>query len=312
MFLRIFTSVCLPIILLAGTGWALDRFLRLDLRTLVKLNIQLFVPAFLFVRIATSNLDLLSGLQVVGFTLAMLFLLGVLSFWLARASGWSKAVRKALQMSTMFYNCGNFGIPVMTLAFPGTGPVIQAFVLMTMNLTTFSAGVMLAHAEPVPGAPSRWWTVLRQPSLFAIALALLIKGLGATAALQSVDAIWKPVQFLADGLVPVALLTLGVQLSQTPPLQFRGPLLAAVAMRLIGGPLLAWALVSLAHIASPIGAILIAGAAAPTAINAAMLVHEYGDGDDEAGFVAAAVFASTLFSALTVTVVLTLLRWGGF
>jgi predicted permease len=56
----------------------------------------------------------------------------------------------------------------------------------------------------------------------------------------------------------------------------------------------------------------IAGAAAPTAINAAMLVHESGDGYDEAGFVAAAVFASTLFSALTVTVVLTLLRWGGF
>jgi predicted permease len=26
--------------------------------------------------------------------------------------------KKALQLSTMFYNCGNYGIPLMTLAFP--------------------------------------------------------------------------------------------------------------------------------------------------------------------------------------------------
>jgi len=37
-----------------------------------------------------------------------------------------------------------------------------------------------------------------------------------------------------------------------------------------------------------------------------LLVHEYGDGDSS--FVAASVFYSTLFSALTVTVVLTLLK----
>lgn len=240
--------------------------------------------------------------------MAMLLLLGLFSFGLARACEWSGSARKALQLSTMFYNCGNFGIPVMTLAFPGTGPVIQAFVLMTMNLMTFSAGVILAHAEPVPGAPSKWWTVLRQPSLGAIALALLFKALGGTTSLQSVDGIWKPLLFLADGLVPIALLTLGVQLSQTPPLKVRGPLAAAVGMRLIGGPVLAWLLVSLAHIAPPVGPILIAGAAAPTAINAAMLVHEYGDADEDSGFVASAVFGSTLLSALTVTVVLTMLK----
>jgi len=75
MFWRIFTTVCLPIILMAGAGWALDRFFRLGLRTLVKLNIQLFIPAFIFVRIMSSELDMLSGVKVALFTLTMIALL---------------------------------------------------------------------------------------------------------------------------------------------------------------------------------------------------------------------------------------------
>jgi len=66
----------------------------------------------------------------------------------------------------------------MMLAFPGVGPVIQAFVLMTMNLTTFTAGVLLAHGENGTQNAPKWQTVLRQPSLFAIALALILKALG--------------------------------------------------------------------------------------------------------------------------------------
>jgi len=55
--------------------------------------------------------------------------------------------------------------------------------------------------------------------------------------------------------------------------------------------------------------VLIAGTAAPAAVNTALLVHEYGDGDSS--FVAASVFYSTVLSALTVTVVLTLLKAAG-
>ena len=35
-----------------GAGWLLDRKFRLDLTTLVKLNIYFFVPAFIFVRVS--------------------------------------------------------------------------------------------------------------------------------------------------------------------------------------------------------------------------------------------------------------------
>src|SRR5437764_3669551 len=44
---NVFTQVLLPILVLMTIGWVLDRKFNLDLGTLVKLNIYLFVPAFI-------------------------------------------------------------------------------------------------------------------------------------------------------------------------------------------------------------------------------------------------------------------------
>ena len=52
VFLDIFFSVCLPILVLAGLGWGLDRLYDLDLKSLVKLNIYPFVPAFILTRLS--------------------------------------------------------------------------------------------------------------------------------------------------------------------------------------------------------------------------------------------------------------------
>ncbi|HAQ99900.1 MAG TPA: hypothetical protein DCR61_11155, partial [Verrucomicrobiales bacterium] len=53
----LFRDVCLPIVVLFGTGWALDRKFKFDLQTLVRLNIYLFVPAFIFVKVTEAQLD---------------------------------------------------------------------------------------------------------------------------------------------------------------------------------------------------------------------------------------------------------------
>jgi hypothetical protein len=33
----------------------------------------------------------------------------------------------------MFYNSGNYGVPLMTLAFPATGPLLQVFVVLCVH-----------------------------------------------------------------------------------------------------------------------------------------------------------------------------------
>ena len=78
----------------------------------------------------------------------------------------------------MIYNSGNWGIPLMTLAFPGQGGVLQVFVLATMNMTTFTAGVFLANSSNHESPTSFWKNLLpvfKQPSIYAIALAIVFR-----------------------------------------------------------------------------------------------------------------------------------------
>lgn len=305
LLLEIFRDICLPVVVLAGVGWGMDRRFSLDLNSLVKLNLYLFVPAFIFVRVSESDLDPLQGAKIVAFTLCIIAGMALLSWLLARLRGLTTAERTGLQLATMFYNSGNWGIPLMALAFPVSGPVVQVFVLMTMNIATFSIGLFLASSLAPGVAPGwrRFLPMLRQPSIYAIVLALLVRSLGNP--LEQVEFVWKPLGYLADALVAFALITLGVQLSKTRPPPVDGKLAGALAIRLLAGPALATALSYAFQFDAVTSAILIVGAASPTAVNTALLAHEF---KADSRFAAATVFYSTLSATVVVTVLLVILR----
>jgi predicted permease len=107
-------------------------------------------------------------------------------------------------------------------------------------------------------------------------------------------------------LVGFALITLGVQLSQTKPAPFRAPLLAALTLRLLISPVIALGLCHLMGFYREASASLILAAGAPTAVNTAMLAHEFGG---DASFATSSVYYTTLFSVVTTTLNLAILRW---
>lgn len=304
MLFQIFVDVCLPILILIGLGWGLDRLFDFDLKTLVKLNLYLLVPAFILVRLSTSDLAGVTGLKIVAFTVSVILSMGAISWIVCAIRRIPPGERYAMKLSTMIYNCGNWGIPLMTLAFSELGAVVQVFVLATMNLTGFSLGIFLANA----GSSDRkgWFLpILKQPSPYAILIALILRALDNP--LENIIFVWTPLSYLADGLVAFALLTLGVQLAKTRPPAPRGTLGITLFIRLIGGPLVATGLTWLFGFQGEIAAILIVGAAAPTAVNTALLAHEF---KADHRFAAAAVLYSTLFAAVIVTGLLAMLRAG--
>ncbi len=308
MILTLFRDICLPIFLIIGAGWLFDRKFRLDLDSLVKLNIYLLVPAFIFVRVTQSPLTGDLAFRIIGFTLCMIASMGLLSWAYARARGLSSASRRSLQLSTMFYNCGNYGIPLMALAYPDIA-ALQVFVLMTMNVSTFSLGTLLAAegGTSPDGKPKRRLSViLKQPSLYAIALAISVRGLGLSDTVEA-SFVWEPLVYGERALIFVALLTLGVQLSKNKPPRLDASLSFALVQRLLGGPLIALALVQVFGFSGPVSALLILGAGAPTAINTALLAHEF---KADARFASGIVFYSTLLSLVSITVILFLLNRG--
>jgi predicted permease len=115
-----------------------------------------------------------------------------------------------------------------------------------------------------------------------------------------------PLHYIAAGLVPFALVTLGAQLSQTKhEAGHRARLGWALGLRLAAGPLLALLLVRLFGFHGTEAAVMILSSSFPTAVNTALLAHEF---RADAGFAAAAVFYSTIGSMFTVTALVVALR----
>jgi predicted permease len=302
----ILRDVCLPILVVIGLGWTFDKRFKLDLETLVKLNIYLFVPAFIFVRVTESEIATAQGFRIVGFTVAMITSMALLSLTLGKLRNYPPEHKQTLLLTSMFYNCGNFGLPLTALAFPNVGPGIQVFVLMTMNVATFSVGLMLATAKTCPKNKTfrlNFGPVLRQPSIYAILLAIVLKM--SSVPVEEIVFLWKPAEFLADALVGLALITLGVQLSKTKRAIFHGPLAWALTIRLIAGPVCAILLSKLFGFQAAVAAVLVLGAAAPTAVNTALLAHEFNADSQTAS---AAVLYSTVLSFIPIAIILLWIR----
>lgn len=298
----IFLQVLLPILVLIGCGWIVDRRWRLDLATLVRLNIYLFVPAFIFYEVVHSSIDSSVALKVMAFTVCIVAGMFLCSALVGRLLGYPTAQTRSLQLATMFYNSGNYGVPLMTLAYPVQGPLLQVFVVLTQNISCFTVGLLLASSTKHQG----WRTLLpmlRQVSLWAVGSALLVRWFYVP--VQEWRWLWVPLEYLHGALVGVALVTLGVQLSQTRVRQSFARLGWALGLRLLGGPAVALALVPLFGFRGEVAGIMILSSGFPTAVNTALLAHEF---EADSAFAAAAVFYSTLGSMVTVTVLIALLK----
>jgi predicted permease len=302
---QVFSQILLPILALIGLGWVLDRVCQLDLTTLVKLNIFLVVPAFIFHQVVTSSLGASFALRVMGFTLAVVAAMFLGSWCIGKLRRDTPPQIRSLQLATMFFNSGNFGVPLMALAYPAMGPILQVFVVLTQNVTLFTLGLALTSG-PQTSLRKALMPILKQPSIWAVSAALMVRI--TEVPVTSWRWFWVPVDYLHNALVGLALVTLGAQLSQTRPPENFSRLTWALLLRLLGGPAIALLIVRLFDFHGEQAAILILSTSFPTAVNTALLAHEF---DADAGFATAAVFYSTVLSLLSVSLLIVLLRLPG-
>src|SRR6185369_10716938 len=171
------------------------------------------------------------------------------------------------------------------------GVAIQVITITTVNILTFTVGVLIM------GGWSEWKkgvsTILRLPVLYAILAAFLIRRFD----IYLPDALLSPLKWTSDGMLPVALLTLGAQLGQGGvTLKSPRALWITVAARLLLGPLLAYGLLLLLGVQGLLARVLFVSSAFPTAVVTVLFGIEY---NKEPVFTADVVFVTTLLSALT-------------
>jgi malate permease and related proteins len=158
------------------------------------------------------------------------------------------------------------------------------------------------------------------PTLYTITIALLARWWRTSGPDHELPKlVTVTVSYLSKGLVPVALITLGAQLAMKPRWPRWKPVAAVMGIRLVYAPLQMAALLFGVHwlVAgrSPVLDLwpwpaenLVLTAGVPTAINTLLVTIEMG-GDAE--LTADCVFWTTVFSAVTITATLVVIRSGG-
>lgn len=303
-FVFIVTNVLLPIFLQIGIGYLIQKRLQLNISSLTKVQLYVLIPALIFVRIYQSVLEGEFIFRLVIFTAILFVLLFTLSLIASRLFKFSKKKEKAFINAVTLRNQGNYGIPLITLAFSGpygaTAISIHMVVLFTTNLLLNTIG--LYNASSGSYSPfEAFKKILKLPMIYAIIFGFLFKGFS----INLYGPMESTLDIMADGVVPLALFTLGAQLSETK-IHFKDfSLMLAAFGRLILSPLLAYGLTLAFGIDGLLAQVLIVGAAAPTAVNSVLLAIEF---EGEAEYASRTVFISTLLSIFTVTLTIQLVQ----
>ncbi|WP_394172975.1 AEC family transporter [Guptibacillus hwajinpoensis] len=298
----VFVDIIVPVFILIGIGVVLHRIFHFDLYTLAKVNIYFVVPGFIFLKLYETAFSLSLFLSVLWFFLILIFVLYFISAGISRLFRYSKSVRATFTNSILFYNSGNYGVPVNDLVFKHDpfAMSIQVIILTFQNILTFSWGIFAL--KTVEGNKlSAVVGYFKMPVLYA-----MILGIGFN--LLNVDVpefVLIPADYIADAMVALALVTLGAQVAQLRFAKNLSVVYVSLILRLIMGPAIALAIIYLLSLDGVIAQALLISSAMPTAVNSAIIAQEY---ENEPELAAQIVLASTVFSMVTVTVVISVSR----
>ena len=297
--LSVFTNNILPIILLGGAGFILAKLLHIDSRSLGRVVFYIFSPVLIFDILIKNKLNLGEAAGVVGFTVAIILAMGVLTYLLGSLLKIERPALIAILITSMFANTGNYGLPLVSFAFGDTALPYASIYFITTTTLFYTLGVLIASLghmnfkEAVLG-------LFKIPTLYAVAIAVLINAWSITIPAP----VFRAVELAAGGTIPLMLILLGVELSKVELSGNLRALQLSVALRLLVAPLFAFLLAALFGLKGPVRQGAVIQASMPGMVSATVLATEY---QLDSKLVTAVIFVSTILSPLTLTPLLVFL-----
>jgi predicted permease len=298
--LNLFVNVVLPVFIVAGFGFLLERRLHPPVLALNQTVLFVLMPAFVFTSLLSVDFRSEEPPRITAFALGLAISMLIIAFIVSRLARLDRVTTSALMLTAAFPNLGNYGLPVVLLAFGQPGLIVGTLLFAVQQLYGLTLAVFIASSSNTSlGRALR--EVFRQPILYAVVAALVLNfaGIAVPPFLQSALAL------PAQAAVPMMLLVLGMNIAGTTGIQEPRLVSLAVITRLVVGTLVGWLLVTVLGVAGVTRDVLIVGAAMPTAVFTILTATQFGT---RPRFVSDVVVASTIASMVTITLVLTALK----
>jgi len=295
----IFFSVMMPVMAVFALGYGLQRWKKVQVKQVSSVSIYIFMPLFFFASLYEAKFDQRYTIMIV-FILFLLVAMVLISKLLGKLLGWSKSIESASILSTAFMNGGNYGIPMILFTFGQEALPYAVFYMVLQSMVINFFGVYFANRD-AEGMARAIRKVFQMPATYAAIFAIILN----VTHVQLPDPVYDTIKTVGDGSIPLMMVILGMQLATIRSLDFNWQvLISSVSVRMLVSPLIAWGFVELLGIGSLIGGILIIMSAMPSAASATMYAIEF---DTEPELVSSATLVTTLFSFVSITVLLNVL-----
>lgn len=297
-FLSVFINVVTPVFAVVLVGYLTGPRLGLEVRTLSRVSYFVFMPAFVFDIVSEAPIQAGLTARMTVYIFAVYIGCALLAFGVAKGLGRSPEIVAMYVLIAVFSNSANFGLSMIKFRFGDEALVPGTIYFLALTLIGFVVGVAAASWAR-GGALRAILSVFKTPSLIAFVPAAFFSATHIEVPLFAT----RIVGLLADAMIPVMLATLGVQLAQMGIPRISSDVVAASAVRLIGGPILAATTVIPSGLTGLERSTGILQASMPAAVLTTIIAIEY---DLVPGLVTTTVLFSTLTSLITLTVVLAL------
>jgi predicted permease len=285
-----------PVALVVFSGYLLGRRMAMDLPTLSRLTVYLLVPALIFDAMYRAQF---SREGLLGLTLGFLLTYGGVYLFVAllgRLLRESPEAAKGLALAALFPNSGNMGLSLTYFALGEAGLGLAVVYFILSSVLMFGLGPAFIRGG---GVLEGLRFTLRLPLFYALVLGLLFRGLGVVFPFR----LEEGVRLMGQAAIPVLLLTLGMQMAQTP-FRLGAFELWASGLRLLVAPLFAYLAGLLLGLPRLEHQVLVLQSATPIAVNAFLLSREFGK---DAARIGRSVVVSTFLAFLTVPLILFLI-----
>jgi len=293
----VFLNVVTPVFILVVIGYFVGPRLKIEARSLSRTAYFVFIPAFVFNIISEAKIDSGLALQMLSFILVAQIAVALLGFLVGKALRQSREITAAFVLIATFGNVGNFGLPLIVFRL---GETARTFATVYFVATVFISFVICVGVASWvrSGGVTAVFSVFKTPALIALIPALVfnITDVEVPIFLSRLSGL------LGQAMIPVMLITLGVQMGEIPKIKINFNVFAASTVRLIGGPVLALLIVPYFGLEGLERSTGILQAAMPAAVLASIISLEYKLLPE---FVTTTVLFSTIYSILTLTVILT-------
>jgi len=295
----VLTQNILPIFIVASFGFALQRWIGIDKKSLSSVVMNVLSPALVFVSLVNSQVPTGELAHLALFAILNILLMGVIGVIVARLLRLSRVDMVALLIVIMFVNGGNYGLTLNQLRYGDNGLARAVAYYTTSTVLLYTLGIFIASMGKMTWRQSLR-RLMRFPAVYAAVLAIVVYNFGLTVPAPFM----RGIEIAGAGAIPVMLLVLGAQLADLRGVTDVRLTLTAVPLRLLVGPLVGVLVAAFLGLTGLGRSTSIIEASMPPAVFTIILATEF---ELKPPVVTGVVVIATLLSPFTIATVITVL-----